>query len=131
MTALVDDLARALAPDRVRVGAAELSLYRRDASNFDGRASVVCFPLTAAEVQSAVRICARHATPFVARGSGTGLAGGATPLDGAVVISLAKMNRILSIDAESRQAWVEPGVLNLDLTRAVQHVDLHFAPDPS
>src|SRR5207344_686457 len=74
---------------------------------------------------------ARHATPFVARGSGTGLAGGAVPLDDAVVISTMKMNRIVSVDAASRQAWVEPGVLNLDLTRAVAHLGLHFAPDPS
>jgi len=131
MTALADALAGALSPDRVRVGAAELNLYRRDASNFDGKTAVVCFPLTAAEVQAAVRICVLHRCAYVARGSGTGLAGGATPLDGAVVISLAKMNRILSVDAESRCAWVEPGVLNLDLSKAVAHLGLHFAPDPS
>lgn len=128
---LLDDLRRAVAPDRVRVGAAELRLYRRDASNFDGDASVVCFPLTTDEVRAVVRACVRHQRPWVARGSGTGLAGGATPLDGAVVISLAKMNRIISVDAASRSAWVEPGVLNLDLTKAVQHLGLHFAPDPS
>ena len=128
---LVDDLNQALGADRVRVGAAELSLYRRDASNFDGQASVVCFPTSTAEIQAAVLACVRHDAPYVARGSGTGLAGGATPLGGAVVISLAKMNRILSVDAEARQAWVEPGVLNLDLSKAVAHLGLHFAPDPS
>ncbi|MEO6122106.1 MAG: FAD-linked oxidase C-terminal domain-containing protein [Ilumatobacteraceae bacterium] len=128
---LLDDLRRALAPDRVRIGSAELRLYRRDASNFDGDASVVVFPLTTSEVQAAIQACVRHRRPWVARGSGTGLAGGATPLDGAVVISLAKMNRIISVDAASRSAWVEPGVLNLDLTRSVEHLGLHFAPDPS
>ena len=128
---LVDELAADLGEDRVRVGAAELSLYRRDASNFDGRAAIVCFPASASEIQAVVRACVRHNTPYVARGSGTGLAGGATPLDGAVVISLTKMNRILSIDERSRSAWVEPGVLNLDLTKAVAHLGLHFAPDPS
>ena len=92
---------------------------------------MVCFPVTTAEVQAIVRTCVRHGRPWVARGSGTGLAGGATPLDGAVVVSLAKMNRIIGIDAGSRTAWVEPGVLNLDLTKAVQHLGLHFAPDPS
>jgi glycolate dehydrogenase FAD-linked subunit len=131
MSALSDLLERVVSPDRVRVSAAELSLYRRDASNFVGTTSVVCFPTTTAEVQGVVRACVEHETPFVARGSGTGLAGGATPLDGAVVISLSKMNRILSVDGESRQAWVEPGVLNLDLTKAVHHLGLHFAPDPS
>lgn len=132
MTALVDDLCAALGgADRVRTGVAELSLYRRDASNFDGSAAVVCFPRTTAEIQATVRACVRHGSPWVARGSGTGLAGGATPLDGAVVISLAKMNRILSVDADARRAWVEPGVLNLDLTKAVARLGLHFAPDPS
>ena len=131
MNGLADDLCRALSPDRVRVSAAELSLYRRDASNFDGQTSVVCFPLSAAEVQAVVQLCIRHGVPYVARGSGTGLAGGATPLDGAVVISLAKMNRIISVDAETQRAWVEPGVLNLDLSRSVAHLGLHFAPDPS
>ena len=131
MNGLVDDLCRALSQDRVRVSAAELSLYRRDASNFDGRTSVVCFPVTTAEVQAAVQVCLRHEVPYVARGSGTGLAGGATPLDGAVVISLAKMNRIIAVDAATQRAWVEPGVLNLDLSRHVAHLGLHFAPDPS
>ena len=69
--------------------------------------------------------------PFVARGSGTGLAGGAVPLDGAVVIVTTKMNRVLSVDLDGRQAWVEPGVLNLDLTRQLAAHGLHFAPDPS
>ncbi len=128
---LVADLRGVLDIERVRIGGAELSLYRRDASNFDGRAAVVCFPLTTAEVQGVVRVCVRNRRPWVARGSGTGLAGGATPLDGAVVISLTKMDRIISVDPKSRLAWVEPGVLNLDLTRAVQHHGLHFAPDPS
>ncbi len=131
MTNLVDDLRLAISPDRVRVGAAELSLYRRDASNYSGSTSVVCFPTTAAEVQAIVRVCVKHDAPYVARGSGTGLAGGATPLDGAVVVSLAKMNGIISVDAEARQAWVEPGLLNLDLSKAVTHHGLHFAPDPS
>jgi len=131
MSTLADRLTSALSADRVRMSSAELSLYRRDASNFVGSASIVCFPTSTAEVAAVVKACVEHQTPFVARGSGTGLAGGATPLEGAVVISLTKMNRILSVDAESRQAWVEPGVLNLDLSKAVQHHGLHFAPDPS
>ena len=73
----------------------------------------------------------RHGRPFVARGSGTGLAGGATPLDDPVVIVTTQMNRVLEVDAEARVAWVEPGVLNLDLSRAVGHLGLHYAPDPS
>ncbi len=128
---LVDAMRRALAPDRVRDGASELGLYRRDASNMTGSASIVCLPLSTEEVQAAVRLAVAAGVPFVARGSGTGLAGGAVPLDDAVVIVLTKMNRVLSVDVDAQQAWVEPGVLNLDLTRAVSAHGLHFAPDPS
>jgi glycolate oxidase len=128
---LVAALRAVLAPDRVHTGATELGLYKRDASNIEGRAGVVCFPLDAAEVQACVRIAVAHDTPFVARGSGTGLTGGATPLDGAVVIATTKMNRVLSVDTVNRMAWVQPGVLNLDLSKAVARHGLHFAPDPS
>lgn len=129
--ALVDELRAALDHDRVRIGATELGLYRKDASNMEGRASVVCLPRSTAEVAACVRVAVRHGVPFVARGSGTGLAGGAVPLDGAVVIVTSKMDRVLSVDPVARRAWVEPGVLNLDLSRQVAHLGLHFAPDPS
>jgi glycolate oxidase len=128
---LVEDLCAALSPDRVRVNPLELELYARDASVISGRAEVVCFPLTTEEVQAAVRTCRAHGRPFVPRGSGTGLAGGAVPVGEPVVIVTTKMTRILSVDEHDRVAWVEPGVLNLDLTRAVTHLGLHYAPDPS
>lgn len=132
MNGLVAELAAALSPERVRAGAHERFLYGRDASTTPaGDASVVCFPESTAEVQACVRIARRHRLPFVARGSGTGLAGGAVPLDGAVVIVTTRMTRILDVDAGARVAWVEPGVLNLDLTRAVAPHGLRFAPDPS
>ncbi len=91
----------------------------------------MCFPRSTEDVAAAVRVAADHGVPFVARGSGTGLAGGATPLDDAVVVVTTQMNRVLEVDPVERVAWVEPGVLNLDLTRAVQHLGLHYAPDPS
>jgi glycolate oxidase len=128
---LVDALRAALDAGRVRTGPTELGLYRKDASNMEGSTSVVCFPRDTAEVSACVRAAVAHGVPFVARGSGTGLAGGAVPLDGAVVIVTSKMDRVLSIDQENRRAWVEPGVLNLDLSRQVAHLGLHFAPDPS
>jgi glycolate oxidase len=128
---VVEQLRAALSADRVRTGATELDLYKRDASNLTGAAGVVCFPTSTADVQACVRIAVAHDMPFVARGAGTGLAGGATPLDGAMVITTTKMNAVLSVDAVNRLAWVEPGVLNLDLTKAVTHLGLHFAPDPS
>ncbi len=92
---LVSRLRQVLEPRRVHTDAADIDLYKRDASNIEGRAGVVCFPMTTVEVQEVVRICAEFNQPFVARGSGTGLAGGATPLDGAVVISTAKMNSLI------------------------------------
>ena len=128
---LVEDLREALSPEQVRDGAAARALYRRDASNMEGATSVVCLPMSTADVEACVRIANRHGVPFVARGSGTGLAGGAVPLDGAVVIATTRMNSVLSVDPVNRRAWVEPGVLNLDLSRHVAPPGLHFAPDPS
>ena len=128
---VVEELSAAVGAANVRCSATERALYRRDASNLEGEASVVVLPSTTAEVQACVRVCVRHRLPFVARGAGTGLAGGATPIGGSVVIVLTKMNRVLSVDPVNRMAWVEPGVLNLDLSRDVAHHGLHFAPDPS
>jgi glycolate oxidase len=127
----VAELRRALSADRVRDAATELSLYRHDASHMEGVAIAVCFPVSTEEVRACVEIANRHAVPFVARGSGTGLAGGAVPPEGAIVIATTKMNRVLSVDPVARRAWVEPGVLNLDLSRHVARHGLHFAPDPS
>ncbi len=135
LPALSTELAAALAPERVRSGPVEVGLYGRDASIMEGKAGLVCFPSSTEEVQAAVALCRKHGRPIVPRGSGTGLSGGAVPVgeQGAepVVLVTTKMNRILQMDAEERVAWVEPGVLNLDLTRFVGRFGLHFAPDPS
>jgi glycolate oxidase len=109
----------------------ELALYARDAGVSDGHAVAVCFPTTEDEVSAAVRVARRHGRPFVARGSGTGLAGGATPVDDPVVIVTTRLNQIVGVDPGDRVAWVEPGVVNLDLSRAVRPLGLHYAPDPS
>jgi glycolate oxidase subunit GlcD len=129
--ALLADLAAVLGPDRARAEPLELALYARDAGTERGHAAAVCFPRSTDEVASAVRIAARHDRSFVARGSGTGLAGGATPVDDPLVIVTTHMNGILAVDAVERLARVEPGVLNLDLSRAVAPLGLHYAPDPS
>jgi len=92
---------------------------------------VVCLPETTEHVQACVAAAHRHRVPFLARGSGTGLAGGAVPPDGAVVIVTTRMNRLLSVDPVNRRAWVQPGMLNLDLSRQLAQLGLHFAPDPS
>jgi glycolate oxidase len=129
---LLDALRAACPGSRVHAGSLERALYAQDASLLRGEEPLaVCFPVSAAEVQAVVRALRRHEVPFIARGSGTGLAGGAVPISDAVVIATTKMDAIRSIDPIERVAWVEPGVLNLDLSRAVAPQGLHFAPDPS
>ncbi len=131
--ALIADLRGALGVESVHADPFETTLYNRDASTMSGNCAAVCFPTCTAEVSAVLRTCRNHDWPFVARGSGTGLAGGAVP-SGAkppVVVVTTKMNRILEVNVESRLAWVEPGVINLDLSRAVAEHGLFFAPDPS
>ena len=91
----------------------------------------VVFVKNAAEISAVVKACVAANYPFIARGTGTGLSGGAMALNNAVVIELARMNRILEINAADRYAVVEPGVINLNLTKACAGHALHFAPDPS
>jgi glycolate oxidase subunit GlcD len=128
---LLEDLRAVVGTERASAEPLELALYARDAGVAEGDALAVCWPRRGEEVAAAVKVARRHRRPFVARGSGTGLAGGATPLGDPVVIVTTQMNRVLDVDPGARVAWVEPGVLNLDLSRAVRHLGLHYAPDPS
>ncbi|MFC5995223.1 FAD-linked oxidase C-terminal domain-containing protein [Pseudonocardia hispaniensis] len=92
---------------------------------------LVLLPRDAAAVAAAVRVCAQHGVPFVARGAGTGLSGGALPVADGVVISLSRLRRILDVDPVNRRAVVEPGVTNLEITAAAAPHGLYYAPDPS
>ncbi|MBB4918312.1 FAD-linked oxidase C-terminal domain-containing protein [Streptosporangium saharense] len=92
---------------------------------------VVVLPETAEQVAAIVRVCARHGVPFVARGAGTGLSGGALPRTDGVLVVTSRMRRILSIDLPNRLAVVEPGVTNLAITEAVREQGYYYAPDPS
>jgi glycolate oxidase len=93
--------------------------------------ALVALPSTTEEVQAVVRICNDTGIPFVARGAGTGLSGGALPVAEGIVISLARMNSVLSIDLDAGEVVVEPGVTNLEVTRAVSGEGFYYAPDPS
>jgi glycolate oxidase len=93
--------------------------------------AVVCLAETTEHVQSVVRACSSYGVPFVARGAGTGLSGGALPVAEGVVISLARMNRVLEVDLDSLRIVVQPGVTNLQVTEAVAADGLYYAPDPS
>ncbi|MDB4980572.1 MAG: glycolate oxidase subunit GlcD, partial [Myxococcales bacterium] len=129
--ALLSELAKLFPGPRLVSAPEELFVYECDAQRFDrGQPLALVFPETTAEVQAAVRACAARGVPFLARGAGTGLSGGAVAR-GAVLISTARMNTIREIDAANRTAWVEPGVVNAHLSRAVARHGLHYAPDPS
>ncbi|MFN9720772.1 MAG: FAD-binding oxidoreductase, partial [Planctomycetota bacterium] len=92
---------------------------------------VVVFPLTSDEITRIVQECNRFNVPFVARGAGTSLAGGSLPIGGGVMIALTKMNRILEVNLRDRYAVVEPGCVNVRLTRTLAGSGFHYAPDPS
>ncbi|NTW02315.1 MAG: FAD-binding protein [Oscillochloris sp.] len=110
----------------------ELMLYEYDGSAIDqAMPDVVVVPASTAEVVAAVAVAATMGIPVVPRGAGTGLAGGTVPIQGGMVISLARLNQVLSIDPVERTAVVQPGVVNTDLSLAAAPYGLHFAPDPS
>jgi glycolate oxidase len=120
-----------LGPDRVRSHPLDRWLFSKDAGVSRGEAEVVVFPENAGEVSACVRIARRAGMTIVARGAGTGLAGGSVPSGSSLVIVLTRMNRVLEVDEVGRTAWVGPGVINLDLSLELADRDLHFAPDPS
>jgi glycolate oxidase len=130
--AFVAELRGALGDAHVVTEPEQLRVYECD--GLTGHRAVpelVVLPGSTEDVQAVVRACHRERVPFVARGAGTGLSGGATPVAGGVVVSLARMNRILEIDLASHRIVVEPGVSNLDVTRAVAGEGFFYAPDPS
>jgi glycolate oxidase len=130
--AFVTGLQRALGPGHVITEPEQLRVYECD--GLTGHRAVpelVVLPGSTEEVQAVVRACHEARVPFVARGAGTGLSGGATPMAGGVVVSLARMNRILDVDIASQRVVVEPGVANLDVTKAVAADGFFYAPDPS
>ncbi len=110
----------------------ELVVYESDALTLHKNIpSAVVIPSNAEEVAAAVRILAQAGIPFLPRGAGTGISGGAVSLGGAVIIEMARLNRILEIDYENQLAVVEPGVINVQLSQATAPSGFHYAPDPS
>jgi glycolate oxidase subunit GlcD len=132
MPGLVAALEAIVGSERCLSRAEELFVYECDGLTVHRGAPVaVVFPVEAEEVQRIVRVCREQAVPFVPRGAGTGLSGGATPIEGGVVIECSRLNRIRRIDPVNRFAVVEPGVVNADLSKAVVEHGLFYAPDPS
>jgi glycolate oxidase len=111
--------------------ATSLRLYARDASMVEGSADLVAFPRTEADVVTCIRVAREHGLDVVPRGSGTGLAGAATPLGDSLLVVTSKMTRILEVRRDDALAWVEPGLFNLDLSEALAPLGFTYAPDPS
>ena len=130
--ALLEELTRIVGPRYLLRGRAELLPYATDANRmFSGLPLCAACPADPAQVRAVVAACHRAGLGVVPRGAGTGLSGGATPGAGEVVVSLARLRRIRSVDPIGRTAVVEPGVVNAHLSREVAHLGLHYAPDPS
>ena len=128
---LAADLRAALGAESVLTAPADLVAYGFDASFLEAAPDIVALPHTPEQVAQAARIATAAGAPVVARGSGTGLCGGAVPIRGGVVISTARLNHIRQIDAANRRATVEPGVINVELSQAARPYGLYYAPDPA
>ncbi len=128
---LIRELVDLLGPKAVLHQAEDLMMYEYDGSVELGSPECIVFPSSTREVAEIVRLANRYETPIVGRVAGTGLSGGAISRNGGIVIAFSRMNRVLEIDAANLRAVVQPGVVNLDLSRAVAHLGLYFAPDPS
>ncbi|SVB67465.1 uncharacterized protein METZ01_LOCUS220319, partial [marine metagenome] len=129
---LLISLIKALSEDRVTDGASARRIYSKDGSVIEGgRAGVICFPEDTSEVVKCVSLANEYDREFVARGAGTGLAGGSVPCNDPIMIVTTRMKKIIDVDIEKKIAWVQPGVVNLDLSNSLKGTGLHFAPDPS
>jgi glycolate oxidase len=131
-TALLGDLTSLLGPENVIHHRDELMVYECDGYVIEKSIpDVVVFPTSTEHVVGIVNLCRRHDVPFVPRGAGTSLAGGTLAVGGGVMVSMTRMKRILEINTRDRYAIVEPGVVNVWLTRALAGTGFHYAPDPS
>jgi glycolate oxidase len=128
---LRERLTDALGAEAVKTEPEDLRAYAFDAYTEGRTPAAVVLPANVREISAAVKIAREFGEPIVPRGAGTGLCGGAVPIEGGLVVSLARMNRIVSYEPHRRRAWVEPGLINLDLSHAAADDGLFYAPDPS
>jgi glycolate oxidase len=129
--ALINELSAIVGEHYVLVEKEDIVVYEQDGSIFQVMPDIVVVPGNTDEVAQVVKTARGAGVPIVPRGSGTGLAGGAVPAEGGIVLSLARLNRILKIDLANRIAIVEPGVINAEVTKAVAQDGFFYAPDPS
>ncbi|MGA8114023.1 MAG: FAD-linked oxidase C-terminal domain-containing protein [Actinocatenispora sp.] len=132
LAALAERLVRALGPDAVISDPAQLRTYECDGlARYAVTPGLVVLPESTEQVVEVVRACRDADVPFVARGSGTGLSGGALPHSDGVLVVTSRMRRILEVDIAAESAVVEPGVINLAISREVGPAGYYYAPDPS
>ena len=129
---LISALGSIFPPGRLLTQAAQVAPYECDAlTAMRVRPRAVVLAESQQEVIDTVRLCNRLRVPFVARGSGTSLSGGSLPIAEGIVIALNRLNRVLKLDPDARIAVVEPGVINLNVTKAAAPYGLYYAPDPA
>ncbi|WP_373901000.1 FAD-binding oxidoreductase [Geomicrobium sp. JCM 19037] len=129
---LVKWLSDVLPEDAILYRDEDLRTYECDGLTvYRGMPLAVVFPHSTEEVSEVVKLLHKHEIPFIPRGAGTGLSGGATPYGGEVIISLVRMKGLLSVDYENREAVVQPGYINLKLSNSISHRGYYYAPDPS
>ena len=129
---VISKLTKALPKNTVIIGDENTRPFECDGlSVYKQKPLAVVLPRDISQIKKVLEICRKNNTPVVTRGAGTGLSGGATPLEGCIVLGLSKLTRIISIDVENKTAIVEPGVRNLAISDAVEEFDLYYAPDPS
>lgn len=129
---LIGQLAAIVGPGAVLHKYEDLVAYECDAYTIHkGVPRAVVFPSTTEEVSAVVKLLYSQNIPYIPRGAGTGLSGGAIPLGGEVILSLVRMRKLLEIDYENRRAVVQPGFVNLKLSNSIAHKGYYYAPDPS
>jgi len=128
----LSQLKRALPKNTVISGSENTRPFECDGlSVYKQEPLAVVLPNNIAQIKKVLEICRKNNTPIVTRGAGTGLSGGATPLEGSVVLGLSKLTQIISIDEQKKIAVLEPGVRNLAISEAAEEFNLYYAPDPS
>ncbi len=129
--AILAQLEAILGPGKTLHRPEDVALYEYDGALDKATPDFVVFPATTEEVSAVVRLANQHGLPFMPRGAGTGLSGGAVPIAGGIVVSFARLNRILDVDLPNLRALVQPGVVNIDVTNAVSGQGFYYVPDPS
>src|SRR3972149_1172923 len=128
---LIKELGRIVGKENIATAKEDLVCYSYDATNQKYLPDAVVFPKSSSEISNILRLANKEGFPVVPRGAGSGFSGGSLPVEGGVVVSLERMNKILKIDADNLIAIVEPGVVTGELQWAVEDLGLFYPPDPS